>query len=191
MKYTYSIFTLLLFLAFANLAEAKKGPTPDSLTVYVFLSEECIISQYFTQQLNQLHQKYSNDHLNFVGLFPNPSSNSKKMEEFQRKYGLSFPLKLDKLQRKMDKFGVKVTPEVVVFNQSENRVEYQGRIDNTFFRVGKRRRVTTTSELRDALSSLTTGGEIDTNVTPAVGCVITALDGNLKNAPMCSDMVDK
>lgn len=175
------------FFASANLAAAENSPRPDSVTVYLFLGEECIISQYFTQQLNELHAEFSNEKLAFVGLFPNPSSKPKKITAFRQKYGLAFPLKLDPLQKKMDAFGVNVTPEAVVFNHATGEVAYQGRIDNTFFRVGKRRTVTTTSDLRDALQLLAEGKKINTPKTAAIGCVITALDGNLKNIPMCSD----
>jgi len=189
MRYTYSILFSILFMCFAFSAKAGCGPRPDSVSVYVFLSEECIISQYFTKQLNELHEEFAGDNLNFVGLFPNPSSQPKKMDAFRQKYGLDFPLKVDVLQRKMDAFEVKVTPEVVVYNHSEKEVLYQGRIDNTFFRVGKRRRVTTTSELRDALQNFTEGKEVEVNQTVAVGCVITALGNEMKNVPMCNDPV--
>ena len=185
MKFTIVPFFLLCFFAGANLAAAKNPPPSDSVTVYLFLGEECIISQYFTQQLNELHAEFSSEKLAFVGLFPNPSSSTEKMAAFRQKYGLAFPLKLDVLQRKMDEFGVAVTPEVVVFDHRSQQVVYQGRIDNTFFRVGKRRAVTTTAELRDVLLALRQKQGVEVPETPAVGCFITPLDAKLKNAPMC------
>ncbi|HFA48191.1 MAG TPA: redoxin domain-containing protein [Bacteroidetes bacterium] len=186
MKLKYLASIILAFLSLPNLATAEEKPADDSVTVYIFLGEECIVSQYFTKQLNELHREFGGGKTAFLGLFPNPSSSNKKIEAFRQKYSLAFPLKLDVLQRHMDKFGVKVTPEVVVFNHSSQQVLYQGRIDNTFFRVGKRRQVTTSSELRDVLLAIRQEAFVPVPPTKAVGCFISPLGAGLKNVQMCA-----
>lgn len=191
---SYCQFFFLFFLLF--LAQAVQAdnllanPGKDRVTVYLFLGEECIISQQFTLLINRLHAEHQSDHLSFSGLFPNPSSNPDKIAVFKDKYEMAFEMKQDAMQHKMDQFGVRVTPEVVVYNHVKKEVLYQGRIDNTFFRVGKRRTVTTTSELEDVLISIKKGEEILVKKTEAVGCFITPLDASLKNLPMC-DPKDK
>ncbi|MEO1260070.1 MAG: hypothetical protein AAFZ15_14850 [Bacteroidota bacterium] len=189
MKFKFPYLLLFAFLRMTTIqAESGFGvpaPESDNFTVYIFLGEECIISQQYTLLLRQLHSTYSSDRVNFIGLFPNPSSNEKKMETFKGKYQLPFELKQDFLQQEMDRFGIKVTPEVVVFNESKKEVVYQGRIDNMFFRVGKRRTVTTTSELEDVLEKIKNQELIIFHKTQAVGCFITPLDADLKNIQMC------
>ena len=155
--------------------------------VYLFLGEECIISQNFTLRLRQLHETFASDRIEFLGLFPNPSSTQDKMAAFQKKYQIPFACKLDKMQRKMDEFGVRVTPEVVVYNTDKQAVMYQGRIDNSYVRVGKRRTITTTFELKDVLTTVVEGKEIAVKKTTAVGCFITPLSTDLKNMPMCKE----
>ena len=184
-----SLFSLILLFTLNNVGIAASGavePKPERFTVYLFLGEECIISQQYTLLIKRLYKEYGHEKLSFVGLFPNPSSSKEKMELFEKKYGLGFEMKLDGLQKMMDRFGVRVTPEVVVFNERKKEVVYQGRIDNTFFRVGKRRTVTTTSELEDVLAAINKGQKIIPKRTEAVGCFITPLDAKLKNVKMCS-----
>ncbi len=193
MKTRITLFSFFLLLALPVLAfpnVKSESPKPERISVYLFLGEECIISQQYTLLIRRLHKEYASDEIRFLGLFPNPSSNSEKMAVFKKKYKLGFDLKIDALQHKMDEFGVKVTPEVVVFDHLKKEVLYQGRIDNTFFRVGKRRTITTTSELEDVLISLKDKKPAALEKTSAVGCFITPLDGNLKNAPMCKPAED-
>ena len=185
----FSLFSFFQLLAVGGEAKiTNPAPEPDHFTVYVFLGEECIISQQYTLLLRQLHAAYADEQVNFIGLFPNPSSNEKKMEAFKEKYEIPFELKHDALQQKMDRFGIKVTPEVVVFSHAKEEAVYQGRIDNMFFRVGKRRTITTSSELEDVLKRIKNNELITAHRTQAVGCFITPLDANLKNIPMCNTL---
>ncbi|MEZ4934970.1 MAG: hypothetical protein R2788_22925 [Saprospiraceae bacterium] len=151
----------------------------------MFLGEECIISQQYTVLIKRLYQEYASEDLAFKGLFPNPSSSLEKITQFNEKYELPFELAIDHLQRKMGFFKVKVTPEVVVFDEKKKVVIYQGRLDNTFVRVGKRRTITTTSELEDVLKELKNGRSVPFYKTVAVGCYITPLDQLMKNVKMC------
>lgn len=153
--------------------------------VYVFLSEECVISQSYALELRELHQEFEGAAFEFVGVFSNPASNPRKMAAFKEKYNFPFAFQHDQRQAVMDRFGVQFTPEVVVLDLSTEEVLYQGRIDNTFYRVGRRRRVTTTSELTDVLTALRSGESVPVCRTPTVGCIITPAGDWIKNAPMC------
>lgn len=176
MKPVY-LFLLISLFSFTNPKE--------SVEVYVFMGEECIISQYYTLTLKQLWTAYAGESIHFQGVFPNPSSSPQKIKAFQEKYALPFPLRLDFQQEKMNHFGVKVTPEVIVFDKKREKVLYQGRIDNTYFRVGKRRALTTTSELEDVLLSIKRQEKPEVAHTTAVGCFITKLQQLSADVPLC------
>ena len=180
MKYLYTF--LLIFPMHFSLFTTHSS----EVKVIIFLGEECIISQHYTLLLNDLYQDYKSKGFTFMGVFPNPSSNSMKIQAFREKYDIQFPLQIDKQQAFKDQFNVQVTPEVVVYQPSIKEVLYQGRIDNTFFRIGKRRSVTTTSELKDVLEAIHQDQVIPHGWTKAVGCFITELDERLKNIPMCA-----
>ena len=57
---------------------------------------------------------------------------------------------------------------------ADKKVVYSGRIDDTFYALGKRRNVITTTELSDALAEIISGKSIKTPKTQAVGCIITS-----------------
>lgn len=144
----------------------------DSITVYIFLHESCVISQYCTLPLRELHQEYANEHIRFVGLFPNESSKPEHIQAFKDTYKLPFLVEADPHQLKTHALGATITPEVVVYNESKEVSIYRGRIDNSYARVGQRRRVTSSSELREVLEAIRTGQAPAFSNTPAVGCFI-------------------
>ena len=144
----------------------------DSITVYIFLHESCLISQYYTLPLREMHEEYASETLQFVGLFPNNSSLPDSIQAFKESFDIPFELSTDYDHTKKKAFGATITPEVVVYNESQQKILYKGRIDNTYARVGQRRQVTSTSELKDVLEALRTHIPIQVEETQAVGCFI-------------------
>lgn len=142
-------------------------------SVYFFLGEDCKICQYYAPLMNELDNLYTSDSLSFVGLFPNRYSAEKGISEFKRKHQLSFELKREFFGTKTKEFGVTITPEVVVYDEVNKVIVYKGRIDNSYHKLGRRRQVVTSSELKDVLSQLTNGKEISVTPVPPIGCYIT------------------
>ena len=167
-----STILLLLICCSAASLERPEGifsSPKDRFSVYLFLHDDCVISQYYTLTLRNLHQEYASDHLQFVGLFPNFSSKPAEIAAFKEKYQLPFDLKTDYYHTFTKAFGATVTPEVVVYNETRRAIVYQGRIDNTYARVGKRRRFPTTAELKEVLSAISQNQPIDTGTHPTCG----------------------
>lgn len=169
------VFVLfMLCLGLQNSVTAKQTtPKPDSITVYIFLHESCIISQYYTLPLTKLSEEFSDENIQFVGLFPNKSSKYYKIQKFKKAYHIPFDLKSDHDKIKTKQFGATITPEVVVFNETQKEILYKGRIDDAYARVGKRRLLTSSSELKDALTAISTNQPIAVKETKAVGCFIS------------------
>ena len=141
-------------------------------TVYLFLLEDCKITQAYTDRLTELYAAYACDSIAFAGLFPNPLSSDSTAAEFQHRYAIPFSCTTRQAAELADSFAVRVTPEVVLYNQTEGRVLYQGRIDNLFERVGERRQVVTAHELESALQSVRNRETISVARTQAVGCLL-------------------
>jgi thiol-disulfide isomerase/thioredoxin len=165
MRYLLSIIFLLSLCTF--------GYSQKEVKVYIFMSEDCIICQSYTPYLNELHDRYIDEGIEIIGVFPNFSSKKKQIDAFKEKYQIEYALQSDYFRSITEQFQATITPEVVVFDESQNAVLYRGRIDNTFFRVGKRRRVTTTSELEDALEAIVQDKEILITSTQPIGCIIS------------------
>jgi thiol-disulfide isomerase/thioredoxin len=166
----FFILPVFLFFSFQNLIAS------DSISVYVFLHEDCPVSQYYTLQLNELNTDYTNEDIKFIGLFPNFSSKKEKIEAFRKKYNIEFELKTDYFKSLTKAMGATITPEAVIYNHTTKSILYSGRIDDSFYKVGRRKSVTTTSELKDALISIHNGKEITNIKTQAVGCFINFND---------------
>lgn len=147
------------------------------VTVYLFLHEDCLISQYYTVTLNKLVEEFSSKKITFQGIFPNESSTELGMLVFAEKYGIDFPLRQDEDSDLANTFGATITPEVVVYDEDRKIILYQGRIDNSYQRIGRRRRVVTQHELREVLERLRANEPIVTRPAAAVGCFIERRDG--------------
>lgn len=164
------IISSIILLSFCKLSFAQ---SKDSITVNYFLLEDCKICQYYTPIMRQLHETYKSDHITFIGYFPNRFSSENDIKIFKEKYNIPFDLKKEFFQTKTQKYKVTVTPEVVVINETNGDVIYQGRIDNSYQKLGKRRRVITQHDLKDVLESLSNHDYRVVQKTKAIGCLIT------------------
>jgi peroxiredoxin len=177
-RFTRCLFVLTAYLAlFAGKAAAQAGPaaTPVPHTVYIFLSETCPISQFYTLTLKELYREFATKDLQFTGIFPNTASTPQSIAEFKNTYNLPFPLQTDPGQHLTKTLKATITPEVVVKNETTGAIVYKGRIDDSYFRVGKRRSVSREHDLENALTELKNNRPVSKPEAPAVGCYITVL----------------
>ena len=168
MKVTF--YSLLMFFALSNQLSAG-----DSLSLYFFLLDDCVICQEYTPTINSLHDEYG-DQVSFVGYFPNFSSKKEKIEVYKEKYKIAFPLYTDYFKMQAAKYEAEITPEVVLYNHTKEEIVYQGRIDNKFVKLGRRRNVVTSHELSDALQAATNNKQVVIAKTQAIGCYINYSD---------------
>lgn len=125
----------------------------DSLTVYVFLEDECLISQFYMPALNKLNKEYKDRHVGFIGYFPSPTTGADEIAVFTNNYKVAFPMFQDPEQSKTRELGVRVTPEVAVWDHRHDQLIYRGRIDDSYVRVGKRKLNPQNHDLEDIISS--------------------------------------
>src|SRR6187549_3116767 len=102
---------LLFFFGFGHFQAPAEGDDrsitslADSLTVYVFLHDDCLISQFYTLELTRLYETYHTKKVGFVGYFPNATSTAEQMATFGPDYKLTFPLLPDYDKVMTLKFG--------------------------------------------------------------------------------------
>ena len=146
----------------------------DSLTVYIFLEDECKISQFFTPELSRLHEKYNAQHVGFVGIFPNKTTGPEQIRWFGQEFKLSFALLPDYDKSLTKKLGITITPEAAVWDHRSGRMIYRGRIDDSYVRVGKRKIHPQNHDLEDIIQDWTLNQVPEMLVkTQAIGCFIT------------------
>lgn len=150
-----------------------QGGMSDSLSVYVFLHDECVISQYFTPQLAKLYSTYKDKRVGFTGYFPNNNSTPEDMVSFGDEFGLEFPLLEDYDKKWTRTFGITITPEVAVWDHRRQDLVYRGRIDDSFVRVGKRKLHIQHHDLKDIIDAWIANEELTFTSTRAIGCYIS------------------
>ena len=144
---------------------------PSSITVHIFLSTECPISQQYVRQLTELQRRYKPSGIHFMAWFPLRTDSPRIIRQFQTEYKLSFAGKPDPGARLARQLRVRVTPEVVVM-QSDGQVRYQGAIDDWYVSLGRHRSEVTKHYLCDALDAILIGSDVAVAKTDAVGCVV-------------------
>lgn len=165
-------YILLPFLLAANLpASQLEDSSEPTLEIYFFVSEKCPICQYYTAKINQIEEDYPSAKVILV--FPNDLSTEESMEKFKDKYKLTPTMKLDREHDLVQRFEITVTPEVVVYSAEEDSIFYQGRIDDNYYRVGKRKLNVQSDDLINALNAIKNETAIETAKTIPVGCFIS------------------
>jgi hypothetical protein len=164
-------FLLSLLLSFMGLGTQ---PAPRA-TVYIFLADTCPISQAATLPLRELHGRYAPQGIRFVGVFPGAEVTAAEVAAFAQTYQVPFALQLDPGQQLTRRLKARITPEAVVLAADGRRVLYQGRLDDSYAALGRRRTVVQHHELADALAAISTGRRVAQPHTEAVGCFIEGL----------------
>ncbi|MDZ4749666.1 MAG: redoxin domain-containing protein [Saprospiraceae bacterium] len=173
-------FYILLLTPFREAQGTSRLPDDvlgDSLTVYIFLHDECVISQFFTPELSRLFEKYRSKGVGFIGYFPNPAASPEKMSGFAEAYHLDFPMLRDQDKALARKFGVTITPEVAVWDHKNDQLIYRGRIDDSYVRVGKRKLHPQHFDLEETIEGwLLNPAPMALSQTQAIGCFINFTD---------------
>jgi peroxiredoxin len=164
---------LIFFFAITLQCISQTKVAAHKATVYIFLSDVCPICQSYTLPLKKLYESYKDKGISFIGLFPNEGVSKKDVSEFRKTYDIPFDLQLDKEAVLAKKFRATITPEVFVEGKP-GVILYTGRIDDSFYAVGKRRNSISTHELEDALAQITSKQKVTNPRTQAVGCIISS-----------------
>lgn len=165
------IYALILLIT-TGASSLKAG---DSLSLYIFLLDDCPICIQYTPTINKLHEEFG-DQISFVGYFPNFSSKPQKINSFKDKYNIQFPVFTDYYKIQAKKYKAEITPEVILYNNTKNEVIYQGRIDNKFYKLGRRRNVVTEHDLTNAINQTLNNTPVEKSYVQPIGCYINYSD---------------
>lgn len=140
-----------------------------------FVSKDCPISNFYSQEIRRICEEYSGKGLRCSLVYIEPTLSDAEAGKHAQEYGHgSYPKIVDRNHAVVDAAKATVTPEVVLVRPDES-VAYRGRIDNFYVALGKKRRVVTERDLRDALEDLAAGRKVAKPETTPVGCYIPPL----------------
>ncbi len=136
------------------------------LTVVMFVSVQCPISNDYNQRMIALYHDYSSKGIKFVFLNANFTESPTQIADHAQQVGFPFPVYRDPGNLVADRFGAQVTPESYVIDKTGTLL-YHGAIDDA-----RNPARVTVKGLRLALDAAMAGSPVATSSTRAFGCTI-------------------
>ena len=140
-------------------------------TVIIFLLSDCPASQSYTVTLNKLAKKFSNEKIEFIGIFPGRYSTDNEIQKFQKQYKITFPLLKDADMFVAEKLNATVGPSCFLIN-GDGKIVYEGRIDDWLYALGKKRQMVTENNLQDAIEAVIKNIPVKIKKTNPIGCIL-------------------
>ncbi len=136
------------------------------VTVVVFISTVCPVSNSYNLRMKELYRDYAPKGVKFEFLNANQNESQAEVEEHARSVGFPFPVRKDVNNAMADRLGADYTPESFVIDR-EGAIRYHGRIDDAQNPARVRQ-----NSLRLAIDAVLAGGEVPQPETKAFGCTI-------------------
>lgn len=146
-------------------AKSKKA------TVLIFYLAHCPISQKMTPEINRIYKEFSGKGAQFYMIHEDLTLSNQEVAKEAKDYSLLPPVLIDKWRTQMKISDAKTSPEAVVYD-GQMRIQYQGRINDQFYGLGKMRPKVTSRDLRDAVASVVEGKPVRVKKTEAIGCIL-------------------
>jgi alkyl hydroperoxide reductase subunit AhpC len=152
-----------LALCLAAMVGAACG---QDVTVVVFISTVCPVSNSYNLRLKDLYRDYTPMGVKFQFLNANQNESPQEVEDHARSVGFPFPVMKDDNNVTANRLGAEYTPESFVIDR-EGVVRYHGRIDDAQNPARVRH-----NSLRLAIDAVLAGREVPEPETKAFGCTI-------------------
>jgi thiol-disulfide isomerase/thioredoxin len=190
MRWVIFLFAMMLAITGAGIAAPATQPAPLVLAditgvdrhpldvssakavLILFIATDCPISNGYAPEINHICKEYESKGVSFYLVHSDPELSAADAKKHAADYGFTCPVLIDRKHEIVKHVGATVTPEAVVLG-ADGKVQYNGRIDDLYVALGKRRYEATTHDLRDALDAILAGKPVANPHTQAVGCVIS------------------
>lgn len=154
--------------------ESRRG------TAFVFISSDCPLSRQYIPELNRLAASEPTESVAFLGILSDRTVSRAAAKQFADEFDIQFPVVFDAAGELAELFGPTHVPQAFLVD-SAGRIVYQGRIDDLYADVDKRRQEPTKHDLFDAMTALAKGEELEPVATETIGCLFedrgSAADG--------------
>lgn len=143
----------------------KFSPDDQRITVVVFVSSRCPMSNAFNFRLNELYNQFKSQVL-FLIINSNVSESLDEVRRHSREMGYDFTVYKDVNSDAADLLGAQATPEAFVISQ-EGRVTYHGNIEDS-----PNPERTKQHSLRMAIEAILDGKPVPIPETHFLGCTL-------------------
>ena len=145
---------------------------PPELTVYVFTTTDCPISNRYAPEIQRLAAEFG-ARARFVLVYPVPTDSQEKIDAHKKKFAYAMESVRDADQKLVKMTGATVLPEAAVMRGTT--LLYRGRIDDRYIDLGRDRHTPTQRDLENALDAALAGKPIAVTQTQAIGCILSDL----------------
>ncbi len=160
---------------------------PNGVTVLVFYSTECPISNSYSPTLSTLIDSFPAKSVKWIGVCVDPDLSDTEVQTHARDFSLRFPVVRDRHGAFARKVGAKMTPEAFVIDK-DGTVRYHGRIDDQFVARRVRNAVPSGNELKDAIAAVLNGKEVKAPYVEPVGCPLPEAPAVAAKPTYCKDV---
>jgi thiol-disulfide isomerase/thioredoxin len=144
----------------------------EKASVLFFVLHDCPVANAYAPEIRRVVESYEKKKVRFALVYVDPDLTVAEIEKHRKQYGhQGYPAFFDKKHVLVKATGADVTPEAAVIGK-DGRIVYRGRISNLYADYGKRRRIVTEHDLRDALDAVLAGKPVAKSRTRAIGCFI-------------------
>lgn len=169
-----SLFRVRSVIDAAGTVHQLGGKPGVQVTVLVFLSPECPISQRYIPELNRIAAAHTTNTVEFYGVVAGQTMTRSNAVTFVREYAITFPVLVDERLSLARWLRPTHVPEAYVL-KPDGDVVYHGRIDDGYEAVGRQRTVVQHRELRDAIEAVLAGKTPAPAFARPVGCYFEEL----------------
>lgn len=153
------------------------GASHTKAHVFVFILHDCPISNQYQPKIRRLAEAYASKGVQFHLVYADPDMTSSAALAHAKDFGILAPAYLDPKHALVDRLEAEVTPEAFVIDD-QNQIQYRGRIDNLYYKLGRKRSQASEHDLQDALDEILAGSKVSQPRTQAIGCYIPRRDGS-------------
>ncbi len=150
-----------------NRTEVQNGRA----AIFFFVAVECPISNRYAPEINRIVAEYTTKNYHFYAVQSDPDVTANTARAHAQDYGYKFPVLLDPSQRLAKRFGVALTPTVIVVSPAGEMI-YRGRIDNRYLDFGRYRDAGIKRDLRLVLDAISAKKPVAEPVTNVIGCAL-------------------
>ena len=138
--------------------------------VLIFLGVECPLANLYVPGLNRLEQRYREQGVKFVAVYPNETETLHEIAAHSVERMIPYLVVKDFRQELSNTLGIDRTPQVTVLD-SDMILRYRGRVDDQYM-VASRKPEATSLDLEAALESLLAGEAVSVAETVSDGCLL-------------------
>ena len=142
-----------------------------AVTVLIFVSTDCPVSNRYAPAIKRLYDEFSPRGVRFRLVYPNPLDDESAIVKHRLAFGYPPVAERDRDHSLVRAAGATITPEAVIVD-TRQRVVYRGRIDDRFVELARERPAPTRHDLRNAMTAVLAGTPVNPSQTQAVGCFI-------------------